>query len=77
VHELREPLGEIKSLNFGFLAEIRAVIETMTDDGSIVIALAYAEGSSPPSRYMFLCLFQLENPLKPHTKEILYALEAK
>jgi Ca2+-transporting ATPase len=71
------PRGEIKPLNFSFLAEVQYVIEKMTCDGSIVIALAYAEGSSPPSTYMFLCLIQMENPLKPQTKEILCALEEK
>jgi Ca2+-transporting ATPase len=71
------PYGKIKSLNFSFLAEVQCVIEKMTYDGGIVIALAYAEGSSPPSTFMFLCLIQMENPLKPQTKEILCALEGK
>jgi Ca2+-transporting ATPase len=47
--------------------------------GSVVIALAYSKNPfvKPPSSYTFLCLFRLENPLKPDAKAVLRELSEK
>ena len=48
----------------------------MSKDGSVVIALAYSATPpvGSPSSYIFLCLFQLENPLKAEAREVLHRL---
>ncbi len=58
---------------------VRAKLDAMSKDGSVIIALAYDGSSSmpPPSSYTFLCLFQLENPLKAGAKGILRQLSEK
>jgi Ca2+-transporting ATPase len=54
-------------------------MEEMSRGGSVVIALAYSQNSlvEPPSSYTFLCLFRLENPLKPDAKAVLRELSEK
>jgi Ca2+-transporting ATPase len=73
------PLGERRSKDLSFLSAVRMKMEEMGHGGSVVVALAYSENSSvkPPSRYTFLCLFRLENPLKPDAKAVLRELSGK
>lgn len=73
------PLGEIKSLDFNFLSVLRAKMEMMSHDGSVLIALAYRETSfiKPPLSYTFLCLFRLQNPLHPKAKTLLRDLSKR
>lgn len=68
--------GERRSLDFSFLSTVRPRVASMSDDGSVVIALACGESAivTPPASYAFLCLFQLENPLKAETKKVLLQL---
>jgi Ca2+-transporting ATPase len=72
-------LGERRSLDFSFLLALRVKMKEMSYGGSVVIALAYSENSfgKPPSSYTFLCLFRLENPLKPDAKAVLRELSEK
>jgi len=73
------PLGERRSSDFSFLLELRVKMKEMSHGGSVVIALAYSGNSSlePPSSYTLLCLFRLENPLKPDAKAVLRELSGK
>jgi len=73
------PSGERRSLDFPFLSAVRVKMEEMSRDGSVIIALACSENSlvRPPSNYTFLCLFRLENPLKPEAKAVLHELSSK
>ena len=72
-------LGERRSLDFSFLSALRVKMEEMSHGGSVVIALAYSEDAfvKPPSNYTFLCLFRLDNPLKPDAKAVLRELSEK
>ncbi len=71
--------GERRPMDFSFLSAVRIKIEEMSRDGSVVIALVYSERSwaKPAAEYAFLCLFRLENPLKPEAKAVLHELSAK
>ncbi|MGQ9648384.1 MAG: HAD family hydrolase [Thermodesulfobacteriota bacterium] len=71
--------GERRSKDFSFLSAVRVKMEEMSHDGSVVIALAYSENSliEPPTSYTFLCLFRLENPLRPDAKAVLRELSEK
>jgi Ca2+-transporting ATPase len=73
------PFGERRSLDLSFLSALRVKMEEMSHGGSVIIALAYSENSfvKPPSSYTFLCLFRLENPLKPDAKAVLRELSEK
>jgi len=73
------PLGEKRSKDLSFLSAVRVKMEEMSHGGSVIIALAYSENSlvEPPSSYTFLCLFRLENPLKPDAKAVLRELSEK
>jgi len=73
------PLGERRAMDFSFLSAVRVKMEEMSLDGSVIIALACSENSlvRPPSSYTFLCLFRLENPLRPEAKGVLGELSAK
>jgi len=70
------PTGKRRPLDFSFLSAVRSRMAAMSDDGSVVIALAYGETAivTPPASYTFLCLFQLENSLKVETKKVLRQL---
>lgn len=56
---------------------IRTTIEAITHEGNIVIALACRVGAAavPPERYSFLCLIELENPLRPGVPEVIAQLK--
>jgi P-type Ca2+ transporter type 2C len=68
--------GETRPFDFSFLSAVQSRMAAMSDDGSVVIALAYDENviATPPACYTFLCLFKLENPLKAETKKVLQKL---
>ena len=70
------PLGERRSKDFSFLSALRVKMKEMSYGGSVVIALAYSENSFVEP-YTFLCLFRLENPLKPDAKAVLRELGEK
>jgi len=69
-------LGERRSKDFSFLSALRVKMKEMSYGGSVVIALAYSENSFAEP-YTFLCLFRLENPLKPDAKVVLRELNEK
>jgi Ca2+-transporting ATPase len=69
--------GETRPMDPGFRAQVLGAVETAARDGSIVLALAYAEGASPPPAYRFLCLVQLENPVTPQAGPTVRALASK
>jgi magnesium-transporting ATPase (P-type) len=73
------PLGEKRSLDLSFLSAVRVKMEEMSHGGSVIIAMAYSENSlvEPPSSYTFLCLFRLENPLRPDARAVLHELSEK
>lgn len=71
------PSGESLPLDAGFRAGLFEAAESVSRDGSVVIALACAEGASPPTAYRFLCLLQLENPVAPQAAPTLQALAAR
>jgi Ca2+-transporting ATPase len=73
------PLGERRSKDLSFLSAVRVKKEEMSHGGSVIIALAYSENSfvKPPPSYTFLCLFRLENPLRPDAKAVLRELSEK
>jgi len=73
------PFGDKKSLDFECLSAVRTKMDDISNNGGIIIALAYGENLSVVNTlsYTFLCLFHLENPLKPETKGILSALTRK
>jgi Ca2+-transporting ATPase len=70
------PLGERRSKDFSFLSALRVKMKEMSHGGSVIIALAYSENSFVEP-YTFLCLFRLENPLKPDAKAVLRELGEK
>jgi len=71
--------GERRPVDFSFLSSVQTRLAAMSDDGSVVIALVYDERaiSTYPANYTFLCLFQLENPLKAETQKVLHHLGEK
>ena len=73
------PQGERRPKDFSFLSAVRVKMEEMSHDGSVIIGLAWSENSliEPPSSYMFLCLFRMENPLRPDAKAVLSELSGK
>ena len=68
--------GEEIPCGFSFLSTVRTKIAEMSNDGSVVIALAY--GSSPfikqKRHHTFLCLLQLRNPIKSGAEVLLSRL---
>jgi len=69
--------GDEKEMDFPFRRFVRIKIDAITQEGNIVIALAYGPGASeaPPQRYAFLCLVELENPLRPGVPEVVESLK--
>ena len=59
--------GAVKKMDLAFLESLRTNIESINQAGDIAIGLAYGSSihDAPPPYYTFLCLIQLENPLKP------------
>jgi Ca2+-transporting ATPase len=71
--------GLIKEIGFDFICLVNSIIDVVNQEGDVVISMAYAHNSSdsPPGKYIFLCLFQLENPLQPGARETISHLTAK
>ncbi len=69
--------GDEKEVDFLFRRFIRTKIDAITQEGDIVIALAYSPGASeaPPLHYAFLCLVELENPLRSGVPEVVERLK--
>ncbi len=58
--------GSVRRMEGTFLGAIRAATDSANQRGDIAIALGYSPGTTiPPKRYTFLCLIQLQNPLRP------------
>ena len=69
--------GIERKVSFDFLSTINTQTHTINQSGDVAIALAYgstAIESSPP-QYTFLCLIQLENPVKPGVPEVVKTLQ--
>ena len=59
-------LGSVRRADGDFFVSIRAATDSANQQGDIVIAMGYSPGAiTPPMRYTFLCLIQLQNPLRP------------
>ena len=71
--------GLEKKLDSTFLVSINAKTKSVNQNGDRAIALAYSFGNLevPPLHYTFLCLLQLENPVKPEAPEVVKALKEK
>lgn len=69
--------GTIERVSGPFLQRIRTAADSINRQGDIVIALAYSPGTAPtpPRHYMFLCLIQLRNPLRPEVPDIVGRLK--
>lgn len=59
--------GVTKKVNSEFISRINNKVKSITQDSDITLALAYNLNpiDEPPSHYTFICLLQLENPMKP------------
>jgi len=71
--------GVEKKADFDFLSSINAKIRSINQKGDVAIALAYSSGTSetPPSHYVFLCLVQLTNPVKPGVPGVVRSLKER
>lgn len=60
------------NINFGFQSEIKAITDSISQNGDTAIALAVAdrELSSDQPEYTFLCVVQLENTLQEGAREV-------
>jgi Ca2+-transporting ATPase len=69
--------GTEKKIDLDFLSTIKSqsTIVDVAGDRTIALAYAYSTLDTPPSRYIFLCLVQFENPLKPAAKEAVKVLK--
>jgi len=57
--------GGVSRVDGDLLVAIKAAADSANQEGDIAIALAYSPGTTiPPKRYTFLCLIQLQNPLR-------------
>lgn len=72
-----EMSGEEKKVDLDFLTSFKSQTNFIDAHGDRAIALAYSPSSfeTPPQHYIFLCLIQLENPLKPGASEVVKALK--
>jgi len=68
--------GKERKADLEFLS-INAKTFSINQQGDIAIALAYSSSTSesPPLHYTFLCLLQLENPVKPGVPEVVKTLK--
>ncbi len=64
--------GEINKIDFDLQSEIKAMTNTISQNGDTAIALAIAETESciEQSEFTFLCLVQIENTLQKGAKEV-------
>ncbi len=70
-------LGTTEKINLNFLSGLTAKDNSVDQRGDRLIALAYSFNTleSPPSKYTFLCILQLENPADPKARETVEALK--
>ncbi len=75
----RTAAGAEQKTDLHFHRFIRTTIEAITHEGNIVIALACRVGAAavPPERHSFLCLIELENPLRPSRSSTNWPLSAR
>lgn len=58
--------GSVRNVDGDFLVSIKTATDSANQQGDIAVALGYSPGTAiPPKRYTFLCLIQLQNPLRP------------
>jgi len=71
--------GVEKKTDLDFLSSINVRTRSINQKGDVAIALAYSSVTSetPPSNYVFLCLVQLTNPVKPGVPEVVKSLREK
>jgi Ca2+-transporting ATPase len=71
--------GIEKKMDLEFLLSFNAKTYSINQTGDRAIALAYRNNTleSPPLHYTFLCLLQLENPMKPGVPEVVKRLKEK
>jgi Ca2+-transporting ATPase len=70
-------LGKEKKLDLEFLLSMNAKTHTINQNGDVAIALAYSSNAAEnsPLHYTFLCLLQLENPVKPGVLNVVKTLQ--
>jgi magnesium-transporting ATPase (P-type) len=71
--------GIEKKVDLGFWSSINQKTYSINQKGDVAIALAYSSSTLeiPPLHYTFLCLLQLENPVKPGVPEVVKNLKEK
>ena len=71
--------GIEKKVDLGFWSSINQKTYSINQKGDVAIALAYSSGTLeiPPLHYTFLCLLQLENPVKAGVPEVVKNLKEK
>jgi Ca2+-transporting ATPase len=69
--------GIEKELDFEFLSSMNAETYAINQKGDIAIALAYNSNTfeNPPLHWTFLCLLQLENPVKTGISDVVKTLQ--
>lgn len=69
--------GDVYKMDGEFRKRNISQLESIGQNGDSAIALAYATGSADtiPSKYTFLCMFQLENSLQPEAQEVIQAVK--
>jgi len=69
--------GIEKKLDLDFLSSMNAKTHTINQNGDVAIALAYSSNAveNSPLHYTFLCLLQLENPVKPGVLNVVKTLQ--
>lgn len=70
--------GEVYKLDHKFWHANHSYQEAISQNGDSAIALAYATGSAdvPPAKYIFLCIFDLENALQPEAQNVVHTVQA-
>ena len=69
--------GKEKTLDLDFLSSMNAKTHMINQNGDVAIALAYSSSAieNLPMHYTFLCLLQLENPVKPGVPDVVKTLQ--
>ena len=71
--------GVRKKVDIEFWSSTNQKTHSINQKGDVAIALAYSHSTSeiPPLHYTFLCLLQLENPVKPGVPRVVKNLKEK
>jgi Ca2+-transporting ATPase len=71
--------GVEKKVDLEFWSSTNQKTHSINQKGDVAIALAYSHSTSeiPPLHYTFLCLLQLENPVKPGVPKVVKNLKEK